>query len=90
MLQIGNATKSGESIFVTADGSRAKQIMLEIDKLPFKDTSAISASVKPCWVLWINCYGGDVIYGQAIVGFDPARASIITSEYSIHCTDINH
>lgn len=24
MLQIGNATKSGESIFVTADGSRAK------------------------------------------------------------------
>jgi hypothetical protein len=67
-----------------------KQIMLEIDKLPFKDTSAISASVKPCWVLWINCYGGDVIYGQAIVGFDPARASIITSEYSIHCTDINH
>ena len=46
MLQIGYEPKSDESISVTADGSRAKQIMLEIDKLPFKDTSAISASVK--------------------------------------------
>ncbi len=66
-----------------------KQIMLEIDKLPFKDTSAISASVKPCWVLWINCYGGDVIYGQAIVGFNPARATIVTPEYSIHRSNID-